>query len=606
MSKRDLPRFHLHTSLPTRQPRGHKLVIRLARGSKASSLAETEHLNAKVVRDRRSNPAYKRRQGVFLRWSLLWLMIVSVVGSMVIGGTLLLTKLPPPANCQRISPLSPDSERLYCAQLAAQSGEFEQLLEAIAIVQYWSPNHSLYPQAQQLLREWSQMVLQFARETLNQGNYTDALKMAMQIPVSSPLYPEAQVQIATWKQERIQAQAIVSQVQDALKVQNWQQAAKLISQLSRLNDQYWSVSRYDTLTQQLAAEKQAWTQLQEARDLAKSNQLPKIEQAIALAAKVDPNSYIKAQAQSDLSNWSRTLLQIAATRFQNQEYQGVIEVAQGIPINTSLYQEAQDWLRLGQAGKLVQQNTILAFIDALTAVRQLDDKSPVQTSAAAQAIQWEAQLQDRLQLRLAKITASFEQRPLLQMAIEQAALITPDRPQRIEAQTHIAQWRKQIQHIDDRNTLRTAQQLATGGTIDQLNAAVTQARKIEPGQPLRPEAQSAIAQWNRQIETLEDQPILDLARAFAQRRDLIAAISTANQIRPGRMLYAEAQSAIAQWVAQIQTAQDRPILEAAAALAAQGRFDAAIATAAQIPPERALYQQAQAAIALWKSQQNGG
>jgi hypothetical protein len=535
---------------------------------------------------------------------LLWLIIVSVIGSMVVGGIVLLTKLPPPANCQRISPLSPDSERLYCAQLAAQSGEFEQLKQAIAIVQYWSPHHSLYPQAQQLLREWSQMVLQLARETLNQGNYTDALKMAMQIPVSSPLYPEAQAQIATWKQERIEAQTIVSQVQDALKVQNWQQAAKLISQLSRLNDQYWSVSRYDTLTQKLAAEKQAWTQLQEARDLAQSNQLTQIEQAIALAAKVNPNSYIKAQAQSDLSNWSRTLLKIAATRFQNQEYQGVIEVAQGIPINTSLYQEAQDWLRLGQAGKLVQQNTILAFIDALTAVRQLDANSPVQQSAAAQAVQWEAQLQDRLQLRLAQMTASFEQRPLLQMAIEQAALITPDRPQRIQAQTNIAQWRKQIQQIDDRNTLRTAQQLAAGGTIDQLNAAVTQARKIEPGQPLRPEAQTAIAKWNRQIQTLEDQPILDLARAFAQRRDLIAAISTANQIRPGRMLYAEAQSAIAQWVAQIQTAQDRPILEAAAALAAQGRFDAAIATAAQIPPERALYQQAQAAINLWKSQQN--
>jgi hypothetical protein len=59
---------------------------------------------------------------------------------------------------------------------------------------------------------------------------------------------------------------------------------------------------------------------------------------------------------------------------------------------------------------------------------------------------------------------------------------------------------------------------------------------------------------------------------------------------------------IALWVAQIQTAQDRPILEAATALAYQGRFDAAIATASQIPPERALYQQAQAAIAEWNLQ----
>ncbi|HEY9596192.1 MAG TPA: hypothetical protein V6D33_00800, partial [Cyanophyceae cyanobacterium] len=77
------------------------------------------------------------------------------------------------------------------------------------------------------------------------------------------------------------------------------------------------------------------------------------------------------------------------------------------------------------------------------------------------------------------------------------------------------------------------------------------------------------------------------------------AISTAQQIRPDRALYTEAQKAIRGWVAQIQMAQDRPILEAAAALAAQGRFDAAIATASQITSERALYPQAQAAIANW-------
>jgi hypothetical protein len=83
---------------------------------------------------------------------------------------------------------------------------------------------------------------------------------------------------------------------------------------------------------------------------------------------------------------------------------------------------------------------------------------------------------------------------------------------------------------------------------------------------------------------------------------LTAAISTAAQIRPGRALYAQAQKAIAAWVAQVQTSQDRPILEAATALATQGRFDAAIATAAQIPPQRALYKEAQTAIASWSAQ----
>jgi hypothetical protein len=222
--------------------------------------------------------------------------------------------------------------------------------------------------------------------------------------------------------------------------------------------------------------------------------------------------------------------------------------------------------------------------------------------ASSRATFWQSQVQDLSQLQLASFFASFQQRTGFAYAIDQAARIAPGRPQRQRAQTLIAYWRKEIQLIDDRNTLEGAQQLAKGGTIVELKTAVELASQIKLGQPQRIQAQTDIAKWTRQIQALEDQPILDLAEAFAQRRDLIAAISTAGQIRADRPLYPEAQKAIANWVAQVQTAQDRPILDAAAALAAQGRFDAAIATASQIPPERALYAQAQAAISTWSAQ----
>jgi hypothetical protein len=190
----------------------------------------------------------------------------------------------------------------------------------------------------------------------------------------------------------------------------------------------------------------------------------------------------------------------------------------------------------------------------------------------------------------------------LAYAIDYAQKVAPKHPQRLFAQTLIAQWRKETQLIEDRNKLIEAQKLADRGRIEQLKRAVELASTIKPGQILRRDAQSAVAKWTRQIQTIEDQPILELSQTFAQQQDFTAAISTAGRIRPGRALYAEAQRVIALWVAQIQTAQDRPILEAATALAYQGRFDAAIATASQIPPERALYQQAQAAIAEWNLQ----
>ncbi len=611
MPKRDLHRFHVHTPLPFRQRQGRKLVIRLVRDSKDSILEEREFLpvgradDARPVHPSALVPTRKRPRNQFWNWSLLWLTVLSLLGGTLASGLLLLTKLPPPTNCQRISPLSPDSERLYCAQLAAESGKLEPLVTAIRLVQHWPREHPLYSEAQRLTQEWSKMILEIAQKQINQGDSSGAVKTLEQIPITSPLYPEAQAQIATWRQEWQQAEKIISQFKDALIIQNWSQASKLITALSQLNNKYWNNLRVDLLMKQLGAEKQAWQQLEEARDLAKSNQLDQLEKAIALAAKIAPNSYVKAQAQTELSKWSRTLLNISATRFDQQNFVGMVEVAQRIPINTALYQEAQDWIRLGRAAQTAKPDNLLSLVDALTAVRQISPKSPVHPKASNKATLWESQLQDTSQLLLAQLAASFEQRTTINYAIAQASLIAPTRPQRQQAQNLIAQWRKEIQEIQDRNTLSTAQNLAQSGTIDQLKAAVALASQIKLGQPLRLNAQNAIAKWTGQIQAIEDQPILDLAEALAQRRDLIAAISTAAQIRPGRTLYPEAQKVISQWVAQVQTAQDYPILEAAAALAAQGRFDAAIATAAQIPPQRALYSQAQAAIALWKSQSIG-
>ncbi|MBE9152536.1 hypothetical protein, partial [Coleofasciculus sp. LEGE 07092] len=593
-------RFQIRPFLPNRQRQGRKVVIRSTednlpwRGNRDPNATDTTHSALiSVAKDRRSG---------LWRWSLLWLTVLSIVGGTVTLGVLFLTQLPPPVDCQRISPLSADGERLYCAQLAAESGDLDKLVTAITLVQHWPRTHPLYSEAQRMLEEWSEVILNIAQQKINQGDQSNAVEIASQVPVSSPLYPEAQAQIATWQKEWQQGRQITSQFKDALVVQNWQQASQLITALSQLNSQYWNGSRVDALMQQLGEEKEAWQQLQEARDLAKTNQLAQLEEAIALAAKVNPSSYLKAEAQTELSKWSRTVLNIAASLIEIGNFSGGVQVAQTIPVNTSLYQEAQDWMRLGRAGKTAKQNNLLALVDALAAVRQIDTESPVQQSASKQGALWESRLEDRLQLLLARFTASFEQQTSLQMAIEQAALVELGRPQRVEAQTLIAQWRQESQEIDDRNHLRIAREIAIGGTIEQLRAAVDRASQIQLGQSLRVEAQTEIAKWNRQIQTIEDQPILDLARAFAQRRDLMGAISTASQIRPNRALYDQAQKEIGYWVAQVQTIQDRPILEAAAALAAQGRFDAAITTAAQISPERALYQQAQAAIAIWQTQ----
>jgi soluble cytochrome b562 len=533
---------------------------------------------------------------------LLWLGLCSIMGVAVASGVLLLTKLPPPIDCRRISPLSADGDRLYCAREAAESGKLEQLVTAIQLVQHWPPQHPLYPEAQRQMTAWSKAILGLAQQKIHEGNPSEAIAIATKIPFSSPIYDEAKAKITTWQQQLKRAEQITRQFQDALKVQSFQKASLLILDLSRLTQDSWNLSRVDALLKQLTIEKEAWQQLEEARELAKSNTLEQLVDAIARTTKIDRNTYVKSQVLEEQSRWSRIVIDMATKLFQQQDFAGVIKVLDNIPRTAPQYAEARDWMQLSRASETAKKNNILALVDALAALRPIEQKSPVRKLASSKATLWQQELQDLTKLQLATVFASFQQRTGLTYAIDQASRVAPGRPQRQRSQTLIAQWRKEIQLIDDRNTLANAKQVASGGTLVELKAAVELARQIKLGQPLRIEAQTEIAKWNRQIYALEDQPILDLAEAFAQRGDLIAAISTAGQIRSQRPLYPEAQKAIANWVAQIQTAQDRPILDAAAALAAQGRFDAAIATASQIPPERALYPQAQAAISNWTAQ----
>ncbi|HEY9834201.1 MAG TPA: hypothetical protein V6D26_26860 [Stenomitos sp.] len=609
MPKKELHRFHVQAPFQVGKRRGRKLVIRLVNHTHSSLPPASGELGAGNVEASQSSlstalvPVQKRRFQIrWWRWTLLWLSVLSIMGVAVTAGVLLLTKLPPPVDCRRISTLSADGDRLYCARAAAESGKLEQLVAAIGLVQHWPSGHPLYPEAQRQMKAWSQAILDLAQQKIHEGNPLEAIAIASKIPFSSPIYAEARTQITTWQQHLQRAEEITRQFKDALKVQGFQKASLLITQLSQLNQESWTLSRVDELLKQLTAEKQAWQQLEEARELAKSNLLEPLVAAITLTTKINPNSYVKAQVLEEQSRWSRTLVQMTTQLFQQQDFTGVVKVLEKIPVTTPQYREAQDWIRLSRGSETAKKDHILALVDALAAVRPIQSKSPVHKLASSRATLWQQELQDLSQLQLAQWFARSKQRTGLAYAIDQAARIAPGRPQRQRAQTFIAQWRKEIQLIDDRNTLASAQQLAQGGTIVELKGAVELARQIKLGQPQRIEAQTEIAKWTRQIQALEDQPILDLAEAFAQRRDLMAAISTAGQIRANRPLYPEAQKAIANWVAQVQTAQDRPILDAAAALAAQGRFDAAIATAAQIPPERALYPQAQAAISAWAAQ----
>lgn len=100
---------------------------------------------------------------------------------------------------------------------------------------------------------------------------------------------------------------------------------------------------------------------------------------------------------------------------------------------------------------------------------------------------------------------------------------------------------------------------------------------------------------------------MDKAQALAKQGKLNEAIAVAEKIQPNRALYNQAQTGINDWKNKLRDAEiaaDQPILDRAYGLAARQRLTMAIEVASQIAPDRALYDEAQAAIDIWTDERD--
>ncbi|HEY9625042.1 MAG TPA: hypothetical protein V6C78_32245 [Crinalium sp.] len=563
---------------------------------------------------RRRRPMKKTRYRQRWKWSLVFLATLGVFGTVGLGAFLWLATLPPLPNCQSISPLSADMERLYCARAAIQSGKVPDLVAGIELVKGWTDDRPLYKEAEQLLADCSTALMTIARSKVEHNELDEAVKIASSIPSSSPLYAKAQEAIAHWKSEWQQGTAIYAAAQAALKAQNWNEAAAQVPALGQLDNLYWRRDRASDLTQEILAERSSRETLTQAQKLAKSGDLDKVGQAIAFITDVDPETYAWQEATVELKTWSQSLLTVAMQNWWQGNLDGALALAQYIPPDLELDSTERDLVQFSHAQKLIDQHAnqmgpslqqIWGLREAVAAAQQIKPESPLYPLVHRKIKDWQAQIQDLTQLQFANFTASLGQRAAYEVAIAQAATIAPNSTKRLQAQTLIAHWHQQIERIQDQPYLLSARKLAEPGTIPALKAAIALAQQIPLGRALRIDAQTAIAEWTDQIETIEDKPMLDKAMALAEKGNLSDAIQEAKKIRSGRALYDKAQAAIADWRAQIRAAQiaeDRKILDKAGSLAAVQSLTLAIETASQIGPGRPLYDEAQSAIAEWRSQ----
>lgn len=519
-----------------------------------------------------------------LGWLLSGAMICGAAGAVTIGAVVWLISLPPAADCQNITSLSSDRERLQCAQIAAQSGDLNQLIAGLELVENWTTVHPLYQESRNWLGDWSESILDVAQDRMNQGDFDDAIALAQRIPDSSPAYETAQATIAQWQGIKNQGQDIYDQAQAAIKQKNWDAANTFIAQLSELDHRFWNSQQTTALSSQVLVEQQAHKEYMQALKAAEDYSPQGMSQAITIFSSIDPSTYTWQEGQTTFNQWSETLLKVGLQRWYDEQFDSAIALSKRVSLNEKFAKEAQNlqWLSESrrEAGRSLstwaaKPDHTWQLIKAIAIASQIKSDSQFFPQAESSLQSWIVQLQDLSQLQIAQAVATIGTPAAYETAMAHAQLIPPEHQRRQQAQTLAAYWSDEIERREDRHHLVTAHRLAKAYTPKALQAAIAEASQIELGRALRIEAQTLIAEWRVQIQTIEDQPILIEATALARKNQWSEAIAVANRIQPDRALYAKAQSAVKDWEYQIYLTEERERQRAAEAAAEAARANQA-------------------------------
>lgn len=546
-------------------------------------------------------------------WLLLWMILLTGSGIFCGWALIWLTRIPPVPDCDRISPFHSARDLLYCAETQARTGDPNSLIQSVHLTADWPKTHAHYDDAQETLKDASEQILVLANRWAQEGKLAKATKLAGEIPLNTPLRKPAQAVIYEWRQDWARGQAVEADINAALATQNWAVARNHLETLRTINSEYWSSTRFPYWQRRFEIEQQAWNQLLQAQELAQAPSAQAWAEAISLARQIDLRSHTWTTAEAAVDEWSQKLLQMALQEWKAGNQQQALNWANVVPPRASLEPQAQALLMLSQTNQLAQKAApegaglrpqyghMFYLMEALAAAQQIPAGSAF-ANAAPDPQPWGMALEDLRQLQFSALIASLGQRQAYQWAIQQAENVEQGRPRRIQGQTLIADWRASIERIEDRPILERAEQLARPGTIPALESAIAEASKIPLGRALRSTAQARVFDWQQEIQVIEDRPILDAAVALADEGKLPEAIAEARKIQPGRALHTRARSLIDEWTTAIQIAEDKPILDEAKDLAYVGSLTAAINLASQIAPGRALYDEAQRAIGLWKAE----
>lgn len=544
-----------------------------------------------------------RAQEVLLDWRFVTVVGLALTGGLTVISLAFLFKLPSAPNCPAVFwPLAPAALRLHCAQVAANKQTVEDLLEALELVKSLPKDHPLYAEASRLMEQWASDLLNLAEQSFQKGDIQTAIATARKVPQDSSAYKLVEDRIQGWEKTWAEAEAIANKVMDLLHKQNWRQASLEATKLLAIDNSYWQTTKYQEITNLIASTREDISKLAQAQRAIEQGNADDLTKAIDLLSKINNQSLVYQQSQDMLPRLGKRMLELAQSAADRQRFDEALRIANKMPESLKLKQEVDDFITLVSAQSKAARGQQTDLMDAIAQAQQIGASRPIYDRAQQLIRRWQQELGDIAQLDRAKQLAQAGNPEGMRAAIAEAAQIGQNNPRYAEAQRFISDATNQLQSSEDQPILDQAEQLAAAQDANSLQAAIAELRRIAPGRALYKQAQERIRQWNEDLARLQYQPLLDQAVSLADSGDLNGAIQLAQQVPSGTSLHDTAQARINAWQSRIQAEQS---LQQAIAQAGNGTPDdlaSAIRLAQQVPTSSSLRAQAEQSIEQWSQQ----
>ncbi|MGB3308323.1 MAG: hypothetical protein WBG32_01500 [Nodosilinea sp.] len=391
-----------------------------------------------------------------------------------------------------------DLNKLGKAKELARQRTLKAMQEALTIAQDIDSQSPVYSEAQAVIRELGNDLLEMAEAALDRQDATAAGQMLEAIPASLGMGTEIADMRTFIDASQLSWQGGITGLEGA------------IIRLQSVSADRPLYGKAQALMGRWQDEVQGRTQLEWARQVALPGGVADLQAAIIEARQISRSNAAWEDAEAQIGRW-RSQVQTAEDR----------------PIISQAQAQAQ-------VGDLAS---------AIATARQIGPGRALSSEAQANIDQWRASLQRAEDGPLLAQARQLAAQGRLSEAIAIASRIGSGRALSGEAQSSIQGWRGQLQ---GQQQLQAANRAAQAGTVSALVEAVRLAQQVPESSPQRAEATQALTRWSWDILRLaETEAAINPSRA----------ITIAEAVPAKTEAYAQAQLRLREWRA---AAQEQP------------------------------------------------